>query len=114
MKLSKTEQELILKHRKKEDANKPKKIGYAKEDLYWRHDTYTKPNQWIFTLQEKEQEIKYFASQFECVVKAGAKFDCYIDSGSYRWYDRVFGIEGMDGNWAKKYLRDIQDIPKKK
>jgi len=47
-------------------------------------------------------------------VPAGTKFDCYIDDGHERWYDTVYGIEGMDANWARKYLRDIRPVVRKK
>lgn len=51
----------------------------------------------------------------ELSVPAGSKFDCYIENGEESWYDTESGLfAGMDAEWAKQYLRDIQPCVKKK
>lgn len=114
MKLTQKEKDLILSSREKEEAGKPKKIGYLKHDLY----VYGGSDDmgWIHTCESMNQKIKDFKKSFKLGLSSGSQFDCYIEEGNKEsWYDAVNGtIENVGANWAQKHLRDIQDVKKRK
>ena len=114
--LSDKEKELILQLRAKEEADKPKKIGFLKEDLYVSHERKYEISNWYFNPDEFAAEIETFKNMFELAVPAGTQFDCFIlENGSESWYDNSsYGIENMDAKWARKYLINIKNLSKKK
>lgn len=123
MKLTKAEQELILKKRKEEEESKPKLMGFLKESLYdfptengdselcyYEHNP---SNFWLVNEELKEKWIKTFQASFNIVLPAGTKFVCYIQDGEELWFDDInYGIEEMDDKWAKIYLENIQQFKK--
>jgi hypothetical protein len=111
MKLTKEEQKIILDKRAKEDANKPKKIGYLTNDLYTSKNQSYKIDSWVFDEFEKNEIIKNFTESIIKVCSAGDIFDCFIDDGEEQWYGGV--IEGRPKKWAEKYLSDIRTIVRK-
>lgn len=117
MKLTKEEEAIILARREKEEANKPKKEGFLKENLYTVEgiDSWIY-NDWFFSEQEKQKEIENFTNSFNPALKAGTRFICYINSENEEsWYDdEGYGIEAMDADWAEEYLRDIAPIKSEK
>jgi len=54
MKLTKEEEQLILSIRKKDDDKSPKKVGYAKENLYVIPDEF-EIDEWLFSTSEKKE-----------------------------------------------------------
>jgi len=119
MKLTKEEEKLILDKRAAEEAEKPKKIGKLKEDLYMNNSLGSCGQciisvPWICSLTERDEYVSEFFNSFEKVLSAGAVFDCYIEKdGRESWYDRDCGIEGienLDAVWAKDYLTDIENV----
>lgn len=112
MKLTEEEKELIIKHRKKEEAKKPKKIGFLKEDLYKVEDLEYYIYERFFSTSEKEQLIEHFKSNIKLVLSKGSKFVCYIRNDQEQWFDdHNCGIEYMSEEWAAKYL-NIQGLKK--
>jgi len=116
MELTKEEEELILKKKAEEEAEKPKMIGELKEDLYMNNclnddGKYYAYVPWFCSADERDGLVVDFADSFEKVLDAGAIFDCYIEKdGRESWYDRDFGIEGMDKGWAREYLTNIREV----
>lgn len=120
MKLTLEEKELILKKRKEEDDEKPKKVGYLKEDLYsYANDrdcdlhfcSDLSMDFWLATEQQKENFIKEFVEHFKRVLKKGDKFVCFIVNGKEEWYDDVnYDVECMNKEWAETYLENIKSI----
>lgn len=113
MKLSEEEKKVILEMRKKKEDDKPKKIGFLKEDLFTispNEDAHIFSN-WILSREEKQKEIDEFINNFQLACPAGTKFVCFIDDGNESWFDDInYGIENMDNDWANKYLKDIKFI----
>jgi len=121
MKLTKEEREVILKLRKEQDENSPKKRGYLVKDLYSYpcSDCDFTPifeSSEPFWLCDKNQIDKWkqeFDENFKKVLKKGAEFVCYIINNEEHWYDdENYGVEDMNASWAKKYLSNIKDIEK--
>ena len=120
MKLTKKEKELILKKRAEEEALKPKKVGYLKEDLYsYENDegcnlkfyADCESGFWLCNKEQKNKWIEEFSKHFEIALKKGSKFVCYIDDDEDRWYDdHNYGVESMDAEWAQKFLENIENI----
>lgn len=115
MKLTKEEEQIILRYRAEQDGRKPKKEGFLKTDLYtyeygedWERDTQF----WLYTEKELEIARKEFENSFKRVLKKGTRFICFInESGTESWFDDVnYGVEGQDKAWAKLYLTNIRDI----
>lgn len=119
MKLSKKEQELITKLRaqeaKEKEANSPKLVGYAKEDLYSIDtETLEEIRDGQHGWYPSASDVKNLVDQiFNKEVEAGAEFVCYMEDGEEAWYDSVYGIEHMDAEWARQYLRDIKPVGRK-
>jgi hypothetical protein len=111
IKLTKKEQELILSLRAKEDCNVAKKTGVLKEDLYYFGELsrIIDCEYEFITLSEVNKIIKKLKAKK--AVSAGDIFDCYIEEdGNESWYDRIWGIEGMSEEWARKYLKGIKNV----
>jgi hypothetical protein len=113
MKLTSKEQALINKLRKEEQDKLPKKIGYAKENLYQVND-FPEVN-WFISESEKQDIIENLTTNYiELSAPAGTIFDCYIDDGEESWYDQADGLfSGMDTKWATKYLTNIKTVKRK-
>ena len=99
--------------------NNVKKVGYLKMDLYGtpfdnRSGNYRShiKTYHLVTAADKEELINEFNSQFDVALPQGSKFVCFMNrDGSESWFDDVnYGIEDMDGAWAKKYLEKIETI----
>lgn len=115
MKLSKEEKELVIKLRAEKASEKPFKIAYAKHDLYifHSHDMNYEISGWLFSPEEKNEEIANFISEFELVVNKGVKFECYLgDDGIPSWYDTEYGLEYLSEDWAEKNLEKFKLIKK--
>lgn len=112
MKLSKEEKDLIFKKRAEEEAEKPVKIGFAKENLYKVND-YRNDN-WFASESEKIALIKDFENYIELSVPKGTEFECYIDNNEEFWCDTFSGLfSEMPSDWAEKYLDKIKVIKRK-
>lgn len=119
MKLTKAEKELILKKRKEEELNTPKKMGFLREDLYI-HDTGSMHHSLDFEIGWGEQSyftqdsiielVSRFQNGFKKVLPKGHKFICYInEDGEELWSDYDEGyIEEVDDEWAEANLENIQ------
>ena len=120
MELTKEEEALILQNRKAEEDKLPKLEGFLKEDLYvvdaFSYDvgTYFKLRTDSYSQSEMMEEIERFRKEaFRLALLAGTRFVCFLNKCKEEWYDDVnYGIEGVDADWAKKYLRDIRHIKK--
>lgn len=115
IKLTDKERALILEMRAKEDCDVPKKTGVLKEDLYYFGDLsrLIDCEYEFITLSEVNKIIKKLKKKLKNkkVVSAGDTFDCFIEKdGRESWYDRVWGIEGMSEEWARKFLKDIKSV----
>ena len=112
--LTEEERQLILDKRTKEEAEKPKKTGILKENLYTISSDLDASGEygWLFSKSVKETIIKDFKSRFELALEKGAEFICYYrDDGSESWYDQEnYGIEDMSADWAKEHLTNIKNI----
>lgn len=112
--LTTEEEKLILEERKKKERNKPRKIGFLKEDLYEYNPPTGKYGLWsFFNESEKNIEIEQFKLLFKRTMCAGEEFVCFIndDKNEEFWYDRDGrGYECLSSNWAKENLINIQDI----
>lgn len=116
MKLTEEEKELIIEKRKKEELNKPYKIGYLAHDLYYRlGEDRHKFDNWLFTQSEYEAEILSFKDRFELIEK-GTEFTGYLNAdGNEEWYDCGPGcIEVYGRDWADKHLERIKIVRKVK
>lgn len=107
MKLTKEEQQIILDLRKSKEKDKPKLMGFCKEDFYVSNLANLNVP-WLLTKSEKEDIEKNFSNNFKMVVPQNSRFVCFIDELGEEWYDEIYGIEGMGGEWARKYLKDIK------
>lgn len=111
MKLTLEEKQFILNKRKQDDLNKPKKIGYLKHDLFILKESVNRYSGALLTKLEKDEIIKNFISGFELVSKAGAEYDGFVNEyGDERWYDREYGINGLNDTWAEDNLINIKNI----
>lgn len=120
MRLSPEEKRLIEDLRKKKkaeaDANTPKMMAYAKENIHSINTNLLKElKDGMYGWYLSKSDIESLNEEmFSMEVPAGTEFVCYLESGEESWYDTVYGIEGMDAEWARKYLRDIQPYKKAK
>jgi hypothetical protein len=114
MKLSKEEEQLIIKHRDAVEAGKAKKEGFLKKDLYaydYKEEWKENSDFWLYTVEDVREAINELKRSLTVVLKKGTRFICYIDNGVEEWYDdENFGIEGEDATWSKKYLENIRKI----
>ena len=113
LKLTQEEEQLILIKRAQDEDAKPKKIGELKEDLYINNSRDNNGDvaidvPWYCSTSEKDEAISDFVDSFEKIGAAGDIFDCYIGTGEDRWYDREYGVEGMDAEWAENHLTNIK------
>lgn len=120
MRLSKEEKEIIEKYRAnkrtEEERNAPKLVGYSKQDLYGISTATLKEvidgfHGWYLSKKEVDQIIN---KSFDLIVPAGTEFVCYLKNGIESWYDTVYGIEDMNSDWAKEYLKGIKPYKKEK
>lgn len=112
MKLTKKEKQLILNKRKQEkteeESNKPKLMGFLKQDLYFSFHSKLDLPDWIFSEKEKDKIINDFIASFQIGCKAGTKFVCYASEGGFEeWYSEDSEVENMDADWARKYIKNI-------
>ena len=116
LKLTPEEEWLILQRRKSEEAKKPKKIGFLKEDMYEFNPPPGKFGLWnFFTFSETNSLIKEFKECFKKTLLAGSKFICYIENGKESWYDcDNFGYERLNSDWAKENLINVRPYRKLK
>jgi len=110
LKLTPEEEWLILQRRKSEEAKKPKKIGFLKEDMYEFNPPPGKFGVWnFFTFSETNSLIKEFKECFKKTLPAGSKFICYIENGKESWYDdENLGFVELSSDWARKHLENIR------
>jgi hypothetical protein len=114
-----TPQELRALADKLEKESKIAKKGYLKEDLY----SFTSDQSygmvfakswgrfWFLTKEEQNKIIKEFKNKFSLVLKKDTEFVCFIVDNEEKWFDNVnYGIEGVDQNWAKTYLTNVQEV----
>lgn len=127
MKLTNKEKAIIENLRKEEEKEKPYREAFLKHDL-WDCDCFDqycdfdfsnpfKNNSGFPQLTEAEVKglIKAFQDSFEKVLEKGARFVSYIDDGEELWYDdEGYGIEGVDNDWAEKYLENFKELRKRK
>lgn len=103
---------------RKETEAKVKKTGQLKCDLYHyrSQDRYSVfrfafPPHGLFTKKEIDDLVKEFRGNFECVLKKGTKFECYIVDDRERWFDAVnWGIEEASESYASEYLENIKEV----
>lgn len=110
------EKALIKKHREEQDHDKPKKIGYLKENLYQFTDEMKNyPTDYrTYTKNEVDEFIQIFSNSFRHCLDKNSIFDCYIDNNIESWYDRVDGtVEGETQSWAMKNLIKIKSTQRK-
>lgn len=133
MKLTKAEKELILKKRAEEEANKPKKKGYLKHDLYdssrvggsieellEKYRIFAKKKSYFHSLDDLKEFLEaqkhllgVFSdlSEIQPTLQKGTEFDCYIADGEELWYDSVgYGIEEAPKSFAERHLENIEAI----
>lgn len=121
MKLTKQEEKLILEKRALEEAQKPKKVGILKHDLYYFSERYpevrfsvedlVKENLWWLTKDTILSIVENIKGELlsGILIKEGTLFECYIDGGVEEWYDTTnTGIEGYGSEWANKNLINIK------
>lgn len=122
MKLTKAEQELILKNRAKQEEEKPKKTGVLKHDLYFfeEREPYLSVDVaeflgdgWFLT----EKDINAIVEKCRYVLFSGIKApkgticECFIDNKRELWFDTAgIGIEELDADWAKENLENIIEL----
>ncbi len=104
---------------KKEVENRVVKSGYLKTDLY-NFDSnsidglfFTKSwgDFWLKSNDEKLRLIQEFDSRFKKVLDKGTKFICFNRDGKEHWSDNInYGLDGLSGEWAEKYLENIVEI----
>lgn len=111
MELTEEEIQIILDKRKKEEPEKPEKVGYLKVNLYYRDCRQIEDN-WLYTESGKDEAVQEFADSFDQIGTIGDEFDCYLDAnGNEEWYDQNDGYcNGMDAEWAKTHLRKIKKV----
>jgi hypothetical protein len=117
LKLTPEEELLILEKRRQkeleEERDRPKKMGFFKEDKYLYYTSRIESEgdySELITKSKKDALVKKFLDNF-VLIKAGTKFVCFIDDGIEFWFDDVgIGIEEEDADWAKENLTNIQDI----
>ena len=123
MKLTREEEKLILEQRALEEAQKPKKVGILKHDLYYFNERFpevrfsvediVEENCWWFTKDTILSIVENIKDDLlsSLLIEKGTPFVCYIGGGEEEWYDDVgVGIEGYDSEWASKNLIDIKPI----
>jgi len=102
---------------KKEDF--PVKEAFLKQDFYWIESNDSKLQKIVAEAEDysrldasKLASLKHqFSTLFTISVKKGTRFVCYIEDGRECWYDDTnFGIENMNGDWAKQHLNNIRAI----
>lgn len=103
----------LANQKEKEDSNKIVKVGYLKEDLYHFIKTglldVLNRTDWFLSKNKVEKIFLEIKSHFEIILKAGSKFDCYLEEGEESWYDSSnAGVECMSAKWATKYLENIE------
>jgi len=117
LELTPEEELLILEKRRQkeleEERDRPKKMGFFKEDKYLYYTSRIESEgdySELITKSKKDALVKKFLDNF-VFIKAGTKFVCFIDDGIEFWFDDVgIGIEEEDADWAKENLTNIQDI----
>lgn len=109
MKLTKEEKQLILAKRKSEQDDKPKKFAFARSNIY----ILRKRIENSYSIFDEDEKNSAIANAFELVIPVGTKFVCFIDDNEESWYDDIgYGIEAMNHEWARKYLKNIRRIKK--
>jgi tRNA G10 N-methylase Trm11 len=114
MRLTKAEKEFILEKRRQEEEQKPKKIGFLKEDIY-DFNGYSLSQDirgcYYVSASLKDKMVTDFINSFTLGLKAGAKFVCFIEDNQEQWYDEEnYGIEAKDTEWANERLYNITKI----
>lgn len=127
MKLSKKEQELILKMREEENMNRPVKVGFLKHDIYDNFCSCLRygnrisdieecfPNDPYITAEEFESGMEQFMKLIKTevpILTKGTQFFCYrYDGFEQTWSDSESNwIEEISDDWAQKHLENIRDI----
>jgi hypothetical protein len=111
MNLTKDEQKLIIKRReeqkREEENNKPKMQAVLKHDLFYNDiNNYDACEFYI-----SKKDIKKITDEFfEKILSAVEIFDCYYKNGKESWYDREYGVENMDREWAREHLKNIRKV----
>lgn len=120
MDLSENEVKLIEEFRLNLELKKPKKIGYAKHDIYHFVDRDVQAinhnEDWTGGkfISKKEMKIVINCIKencFELIAQKGTKFLCYTHPGqSENWYNAELNMYGMSGDWAELNLENITKI----
>jgi len=111
MKLSKEEQEMVLKLRAEKEAEKPVKSGVLKHNLYRVNEQRFTIDGWLFSEEEKAKIINRFDDRFTLIPK-GTEMVCYIEDGEESWYDDD-SLNGLSADWADENVTDIKKLRKK-
>lgn len=124
MALTKDEKEMLANYRAQKklvqkseiDFYKPQLVGYAVEDLYSIDTSMLKEiKDGMFGWYPCKSDIDAMIERiFTMQVPAGSEFVGYIKNGVESWYDTIYGIEDMNSDWAKTYLKGIKPYKKPK
>lgn len=124
MKITEEEKELILRKREKDLEDSIYRSAISKCDLYYcsfdqmgccgSGIMFVEEFDYSFVSKEDiEKALEKIKNIYDSylVLKKGTKFVSYLENGVEEWYDdERFGIEGMENDWAEKYLTNFKQL----
>ena len=110
MKLTKEEENIILKRRKREKPQQPDKTGILRCDLYSALAFYLDSD--FFDAKEMASEVKTFESSFDVMYKAGTRFNHYPNvytNGA--WFEETdIDLDEPVNDEIEHYLKRITEV----